>query len=326
MKKVLITGGAGFIGSHLTKQLITEGHQITSLDNLSTGSLKNVEEFIDNKRFNLITSDILKADLVDELVKENDIVYHLAAVVGVKHVMENPVDTIRVNTLGSENILHSCSKYGKRVLIASTSEVYGKAMQYNSSSDGLDEENDSIFGNTNIRRWAYATSKALDEFLALAYFHEKKLPVLILRFFNTVGPGQLGDYGMVIPIFVQKALIGDDIPIFGDGEQKRSFTYVGDVINGMTKLMATDKSLGQVINIGNESEITINELAKLVIEKTSSKSKIKYISYKDAYGKGFEDMRRRKPDLTKIQKMIGFKPTVDIEQIIDEVIEYQKSN
>lgn len=326
MKKVLITGGAGFIGSHLTKQLITEGHQITSLDNLSTGSLKNVEEFIDNKRFNLITSDILKADLVDELVKENDIVYHLAAVVGVKHVMENPVDTIRVNTLGSENILHSCSKYGKRVLIASTSEVYGKAMQYNSSSDGLDEENDSIFGNTNIRRWAYATSKALDEFLALAYFHEKKLPVLILRFFNTVGPGQLGDYGMVIPIFVQKALIGDDIPIFGDGEQKRSFTYVGDVINGMIKLMATDKSLGQVINIGNESEITINELAKLVIEKTSSKSKIKYISYKDAYGKGFEDMRRRKPDLTKIQKMIGFKPTVDIEQIIDEVIEYQKSN
>jgi len=324
--KILITGGAGFIGSHLARQLLKEGAEITILDNLSTGSLKNISDLQNNSNFNLVTSDILNGPLVDQLVKENDLVYHLAAVVGVKHVMENPVDTIRVNTLGSENVLHSCSKYGKKVLIASTSEVYGKAMKYNNSSEGLDEENDSVFGNSNIRRWAYATSKSLDEFLALAYFHEKKLPVVIVRFFNTVGPGQLGDYGMVLPIFVQKALAGDPIPVFGDGNQKRSFAYMGDVINAIIKLMKTDDAVGEVFNIGNKTEITINELAEMIIRKCDSSSKIKYISYLNAYGSGFEDMSRRKPNLNKIEKFIGYKPTVELDEIINQVIEYYKSN
>ena len=324
--KILITGGAGFIGSHLAKNLLETGNEVTVFDNLSTGSLNNLTEIKNLPNFNLSISDILDSSTVDDLVKEHDHVYHLAAVVGVKHVMENPVDTIRVNTLGSENVLHSCSKYGKKVLIASTSEVYGKAMHYNKSSDSLDEENDSVFGNTNIRRWAYATSKSLDEFLSLAYHHSKQLPVIIVRFFNTVGPGQLGDYGMVIPIFVQKALAGDDVLIHGDGEQKRSFAYVGDIVGAIEKLMHTKAAIGNVINIGNDAEITINDLAKMVIKKCNSSSKMKHISYKEVYGSGFEDMKRRKPNLKKINKMIGYKPSVDLEQIIDEVIEFQKSH
>ena len=324
--KILITGGAGFIGSHLAKNLLETGNEVTVFDNLSTGSLNNLTEIKNHPNFNLSISDILDSSTVDDLVKEHDHVYHLAAVVGVKHVMENPVDTIRVNTLGSENVLHSCSKHGKKVLIASTSEVYGKAMHYNKSSDSLDEENDSVFGNTNIRRWAYATSKSLDEFLSLAYHHSKQLPVIIVRFFNTVGPGQLGDYGMVIPIFVQKALAGDDVLIHGDGEQKRSFAYVGDIVGAIEKLMHTKAAIGNVINIGNDAEITINDLAKMVIKKCNSSSKMKHISYKEVYGSGFEDMKRRKPNLKKINKMIGYKPSVDLEQIIDEVIEFQKSH
>ncbi|MDA8753888.1 GDP-mannose 4,6-dehydratase [Candidatus Marinimicrobia bacterium] len=324
--KILITGGAGFIGSHLSRKLVAEGNKVTVLDNLSTGSLKNISDIQKNKNFNLIISDILDNKYVDKLVKENDIIYHLAAVVGVKHVMENPVDTIRVNTLGSENVLHSCSKYNKKVLIASTSEVYGKAMKYNDDPSGLNEKNDSVFGNSSIRRWAYATSKSLDEFLALAYFKEKKLPVIIVRFFNTVGPGQLGDYGMVIPIFIQKALAGDPLPIFGDGKQKRSFAYMGDVIEAITKLMDTESAVGEVFNVGNKKEITINELAELIIAKCDSSSKIEYISYRNAYGSGFEDMSRRKPNLGKIEKFIGYNPKVELDEIIDQVIGYYKSN
>jgi UDP-glucose 4-epimerase len=324
--KVFITGGAGFIGSHLARNLLNSGNQVTVLDNLSTGSLKNISDILKNPNFKLITSDILDDKLVDKLVRKNDIIYHLAAVVGVKQVMEHPVDTIRVNTLGSENVLHSCSKYGKKVLIASTSEVYGKAMKYNNSSTGLEEENDSVFGSSNIRRWAYATSKSLDEFLALAYYHEKKLPVVIVRFFNTVGPGQLGDYGMVIPTFVQKALAGDPIPIFGDGEQRRSFAYMGDVVNAIIKLMATKEAIGHVFNVGNDAETSINDLAKLIIKKCQSNSKTQYISYQNAYGNGFEDMNRRKPNLEKINKLIGYKPKVQLDEIIDQVIDYHKSN
>ena len=324
--KILITGGAGFIGSHLARKLLDKGNQVTVLDNLSTGNLKNILDLQKKQNFKLIISDILDSDRVDKLVSENDIIYHLAAVVGVKHVMENPVDTIRVNTLGSENVLHSCSKYNKKVLIASTSEVYGKAMKYNVNDNGLDEKNDSVFGNSSIRRWAYATSKSLDEFLSLAYYQEKQLPVIIVRFFNTVGPGQLGDYGMVIPIFVQKALLGDPIPVFGDGNQKRSFAYMGDVIEAIIKLMETDSAIGQVFNIGNEKEITINELADMIIKKCESRSKIEYISYMNAYGSGFEDMNRRKPNLDKIKKFIGYKPKVSLEEIIDQVIVYYKSN
>ena len=326
MSKILITGGAGFIGSYLCKHYIEANNKVVALDNLSTGSLKNIESLTSNKNFNLEIGDVTDPVRVNDLVNQSDIVIHMAAVVGVKHVMENPVDTIRVNILGTENILHSCSLFGKRVLIASTSEVYGKAMQYIKSEEGLDEESDTVMGNTSVRRWSYATSKALDEFLALAYYEEKNLAVNIVRYFNTVGPGQIGDYGMVLPIFIQKALKNEDIPVFGDGEQMRSFGHVVDAVKCTTALIDKNSEFGQVFNIGNQNEISINELAKRVINYCESSSKIKYIPYDKAYGKGFEDMKRRKPNTKKIKKAIGFAPEIGIEKIIGEMVVYFKSN
>ena len=324
--KYLITGGAGFIGSYLVEELLSMGHIVTVLDDMSTGTYNNIKPFKKEKNFLFVLGSILDESLVKKLVLKCDQVYHLAAVVGVKHVMENPVDTIRTNTIGTENILHYCAKYDRKVLIASTSEVYGKAMTIKQGDAGLKESDDSLFGATHIRRWSYATSKALDEFLSLAYYQEKNLPVVIVRLFNTVGPRQLGDYGMVIPIFVHKALLGDTLPVFGDGNQRRSFTYVGDVVNGIIKLMDNKNAEGQVINIGNSDEITINDLAQLVIKKTNSNSNIEHISYEKAYGSGFEDMSRRKPNISKIKSLIGFEPTMGIEEIIEEIVEYMKSN
>jgi len=323
---ILVTGGAGFIGSYLIEKLLKDSHHVSVLDNMSTGRYENIEPFQNNKNFTFLLGDILYADLVGKLVSECDMVYHLAAVVGVKNVMKNPVETIRTNTIGTENVLHYCARNKRKVLIASTSEVYGKAMKIKKGKGGLKETDDSIFGATKIRRWSYATSKALDEFLALAYYQEKNLPVVIVRFFNTVGPRQLGDYGMVIPIFVQKALLGDPIPVFGDGTQRRSFTYVEDVINGIVQLMDIKEAEGEVMNIGNDNEINIKALAELVIEITNSKSKINYIPYKEAYGIGFEDMARRKPDISKIIKLIGFKPTIGIEEIVLKVANHMKSS
>ena len=323
--KYLITGGAGFIGSYLVEELLSMGHIVTVLDDMSTGTYNNIKPFKKEKNFLFVLGSILDESLVKKLVLKCDQVYHLAAVVGVKHVMENPVDTIRTNTIGTENILHYCAKYERKVLIASTSEVYGKAMKIKKGNAGLKESDDSLFGATHIRRWSYATSKALDEFLSLAYYQEKNLPVVIVRLFNTVGPRQLGDYGMVIPIFVHKALLGDTLPVFGDGNQRRSFTYVGDVVKGIIKLMDIKDAEGQVINIGNSDETTINELAELVIKITKSKSQIEHIPYVKAYGIGFEDMSRRKPDISKINKMISFKPTIGIEEIVEQVVTYMKS-
>jgi len=323
--KYLVTGGAGFIGSYLVEALLSMGHIVTIVDDMSTGTYNNIKPFKKDKNFSFVLGTILDQNLMMKLVSKCDQVFHLAAVVGVKHVMENPVDTIRTNTIGTENILHYCAKYNKKVLIASTSEVYSKAMKIKKGNAGLKESDDSLFGATHIRRWSYATSKALDEFLSLAYYQEKNLPVVIVRFFNTVGPRQLGEYGMVIPIFVHKALLGDTLPVFGDGNQRRSFTYVGDVVKGIIKLMDTKKAEGQVINIGNSDEITINELAKLVIKITKSKSQIEYIPYEKAYGIGFEDMSRRKPDISKINKLIGFQPTLGIEEIVEQVVKYMKS-
>ena len=323
--KYLVTGGAGFIGSYLVEALLSMGHIVTIVDDMSTGTYNNIKPFKKDKNFSFVLGTILDQNLMMKLVSKCDQVFHLAAVVGVKHVMENPVDTIRTNTIGTENILHYCAKYNKKVLIASTSEVYGKAMKIKKGNAGLKESDDSLFGATHIRRWSYATSKALDEFLSLAYYQEKNLPVVIVRLFNTVGPRQLGDYGMVIPIFVHKALLGDTLPVFGDGNQRRSFTYVGDVVKGIIKLMDIKDAEGQVINIGNSDETTINELAELVIKITKSKSQIEHIPYEKAYGIGFEDMSRRKPDISKINKMIGFKPTIGIEEIVEQVVTYMKS-
>ena len=323
--KYLITGGAGFIGSYLIDGLLRSSHHVTVLDDMSTGTYNNIKPFKKDKNFSFVLGTILDESLIMKLVSKCDQVFHLAAVVGVKHVMENPIDTIRTNIIGTENILHYCAKYDRKVLIASTSEVYGKAMKIKKGNVGLKETDDSLFGATHIRRWSYATSKALDEFLSLAYYEEKNLPVVIVRLFNTVGPRQLGEYGMVIPIFVRKALLGDKLPVFGDGNQRRSFTYVGDVVNGIIKLMDNKDAEGQVINIGNSDEITINDLAQLVIKKTNSNSNIEYISYEKAYGSGFEDMSRRKPDISKIKSLIGFKPTMGIEEIIEEIVAYMKS-
>jgi UDP-glucose 4-epimerase len=322
--KILVTGGAGFIGSYLVDKLIQEGHHITVLDDLSTGTHENIKPFMKNKNFKFVLDSILNNEIVRELIEQCDEVYHLAAAVGVKYIMENPVSTIRTNIRGTENVLQHCSRYNKKVLLASTSEVYGKGMQLKKDNSGLDEDDDSIFGSTKIRRWSYATSKALDEFLGLAYHSEKNLPIIIVRFFNTVGPRQLGDYGMVIPTFVHRALMGDPIPVFGDGSQMRSFTYVEDVVGGVVKLMAHNEAIGHVFNMGNSNEITIKELAELIIKKTNSTSKINYIPFKEAYGYGFEDMKRRKPNISKLSALTGFAPTVGIDQILEKVIDHLK--
>jgi len=322
--KYLITGGAGFIGSHLADRLINDGHEVTVIDNLSTGKLSNINHLRGNPKFQIKVASVMDYHTLEKLVEECDQIYHLAAAVGVKLIMENPVETIITNVQGSENILKLASYHDKKVLVASTSEVYGKLMEENGNVDKLREDGDWKLGPTNKRRWAYACSKAMDEFLSLAYYDEKKLPVVVARFFNTVGPRQTGTYGMVIPNFVQKAILNETIQVHGDGEQSRCFTYVKDVVDAIVKLMDTPEAEGEVFNIGGEEEITMNDLALKVKELTDSDSEIVHIPYDKVYGKGFEDMRRRTPDLTKIKAAIGYEPTYTTEDILNNVIKYFK--
>jgi UDP-glucose 4-epimerase len=319
--KILITGGAGFIGSHLADQLLEMGEEVFAIDNLSTGCLKNIEHLRENPGFHLIVDSILHEAVMDDLISKCDHIYHMAAAVGVKLIMNRPVQTLETNIKGTESVLRLSNRYKKKVLIASSSEVYGKVMDGRGCSL-LSEDTDRLMGSTTKRRWAYACSKALDEFLALAYFEEKKLPVIIARLFNTVGPRQTGQYGMVVPNFVQKALIGKPIIVYGDGTQSRSFAHVSDVVKALISLMSEPTAVGQVINVGNTEEVTINDLALLVKEMTSSESEIEYISYEKAYGPGFEDMVRRCPDISKIRDLIGFDPMVDLRGIIQSVIEH----
>jgi UDP-glucose 4-epimerase len=322
--KYLITGGAGFIGSHLSDRLIDDGHEVTVIDNLSTGKLSNINHLRDNPNFRIKVSSVMDYDTLEQLVEECDQIYHLAAAVGVKLIMENPVETIITNVQGSENILKLASYYDKKVLIASTSEVYGKLMENNGEINKLKEDGDWQLGSTGKRRWAYACSKAMDEFLSLAYYDEKKLPVVVVRFFNTVGPRQTGTYGMVIPNFVQKALLNESIQVHGDGEQSRCFTYVKDAVGAIIKLMDTPEAEGEVFNVGGDEEISMNELAAKVKELTNSSSEIVHTPYEEVYGKGFEDMRRRTPDLTKIKEAIGYEPTHTTDDILNNVINYFK--
>ena len=322
--KVLITGAAGFIGSHLADRLLSEGAKVIGIDNLSTGSLQNIAHLSRCDGFRLVVDTILNEAMVDALVAECDEVYHLAAAVGVKLIMNRPVETLETNVRGTEVVLRCANRHKKKVLIASTSEVYGKAMDDNGGAP-LREDGDSLIGPTSRRRWAYACSKALDEFLALAYHEEKKLPVIIVRLFNTVGPRQTGQYGMVVPNFVQKALLNKPIIVYGDGSQSRSFTHVSDVVEALVRLMAEPRAVGQVINVGNPQEITIRELAELVKEMTGSRSEIEYIPYERAYGPGFEDMRRRCPDISKLKELTGFTPQVDLRGIIQSVIAHYQS-
>jgi UDP-glucose 4-epimerase len=319
--KILITGGAGFIGSHLVDKLLALGHHIYVVDDLSSGIMKNIRQNQKDPKFHFYADTILNQSLMEELIAKCDHVYHMAAAVGVKLIMNRPVETLETNVKGTEMVLAIANKYKKKVLIASTSEVYGKIMEDN-GGHALHEGADRLMGATTKRRWAYACSKAFDEFLALAYFEEKKLPVVIARLFNTVGPRQSGQYGMVLPSFVQKALIGKPIIIYGDGRQSRSFIHVCDVAEALIKLMNEDKALGNVYNIGSQKEITIEELAYKVKEMTGSSSPIEYLSYDRAYGAGFEDMQRRLPDITKINKLLNFKPEKDLNAIINSVIKY----
>lgn len=320
MKKILITGGAGFIGSHLSEKLLQDGHDVYVLDNLLTGSLENIIHLTDNSHFHFILGSVLEEDKVNDLVKECDGVYHLAAVVGVKLVFEQPVLTITTNVKGTENVLNSALKFAKKVLLSSTSEVYGKDV--NSDSQRFTESDDLSLGTS--LRWSYGCSKALDEYLTIAYHREMGLPTIIVRIFNTVGPRQSGAYGMVIPRFIDQALSGQPITVYGDGEQVRSFIWVEDTVRALVGLMENPEANGGVFNIGSEEETTIKELAQTIKSKTGSSSQIVYVPYHQAYGIGFEDIRFRVPDISKLRTTVGFKPSLNKDQIIDRIIQHHK--
>jgi len=317
MMRALITGGAGFIGSHLAEALLDAGHQVLVLDNLSTGSMDNIAHLKGRAGFEYFIDSVENEGLLAELIDRGDVVFHFAAAVGVKLIVEQPVYTIETNVHGTEVVLKHANKKKKLVVIASTSEVYGKSEQV-----PFREDSDLVMGPTPKHRWAYACSKAIDEFLALAYWKERKLPVIIVRFFNTVGPRQTGQYGMVIPNFVRQALAGEPITVFGDGTQSRSFTHVADVVSALLKLVAEPKAVGQVINIGNTEEVTISQLAERVRKLTGSTSSIKLVPYDEAYESGFEDMPRRVPDLSKAANMIGYQPRHTLDDILTQVIDY----
>lgn len=319
MKRYFITGGCGFIGSHLVEEIIKSNNQVTVIDNLITGSIRNIENFKSNPNFRYDIDSIFNESKVTEYVDWADYVIHLAASVGVRKIVENPVETIENNVHGTEIILKHAAKKGRPVFIASSSEVYGKGVKIPFS-----EDDDILLGPTIKSRWSYACSKAVDEFLALSYFREKKLPVIIGRLFNTVGPRQVGFYGMVIPRFVMQALSNQDITVYGNGSQTRCFCSVKDVVRAILLLIHNPKCYGEIFNIGSDEEISILELAQKIKERTQSKSRIVFIDYAKAYAEGFEDLERRVPNINKIARFVGFKPQYKLEQILDEVINYYK--
>jgi UDP-glucose 4-epimerase len=318
----LITGGAGFIGSHLADYLIEQGHSVTAYDNLSTGRVENIAHLRDHERFELAIGNVLDYHTLEQHVIQSDRIVHLAAAVGVKLIMEQPVETIVTNVQGTENVLKLANYHDTKALVASTSEVYGKSMDKDIDIDELNEDSDWTLGPTTKRRWAYACSKAMDEFLARAYFDEKGLPVVVARFFNTVGPRQMGQYGMVIPNFVQQALKDEPIRVFGDGEQTRCFTYVGDAVRAIVDLLDAPDAEGEIVNIGSNEEVSINQLAERVRQLSGSASEITHIPYEEVYGPGFEDMQRRTPDISKLQRITGYTPSYATDDILEAVIHY----
>lgn len=315
--RILITGGAGFIGSHLSDAYVKRGDEVFIIDDLSTGSFENIRHLKDHPRFHYTIDSVNNQPVTAELVDQVDVIFHLAAAVGVKLIVESPVRTIETNVHGTEVVLSLANKKKKKVLIASTSEVYGLSTQVPFTEDG-----NLVMGATTKGRWSYACSKALDEFLALAYWREKKLPTTVVRLFNTVGPRQTGQYGMVIPTFVKQALAGRPITVYGDGKQSRCFCYVGDIVGALIKLMDDEKAVGEVFNIGSDQEITIGELAKKVKELTNSQSEIVLVPYDEAYEEGFEDMPRRVPNISKVNKQVGFQPQMNLDGILRSVIEF----
>jgi UDP-glucose 4-epimerase len=312
--KALITGGAGFIGSHLCDVLLGRGCSVVILDDLSTGSMSNVEQHVDNPDFTFAIDTVLDEMALDPLVSECDVIYHLAAAVGVQLIVQQPLHTIRTNVEGTTHVLNTAQRYGRKVVIASTSEVYGK-----SSKVPFSEDDDTVSGPTTKHRWAYACSKAIDEFAGFAMAKESGIPVCVLRLFNTVGRRQSGQYGMVIPNFVSQALNDDPITVFGDGEQTRCFANVADITRAMADLLSCPAAEGEVVNLGSNSEISINDLAQTVKDTLQSNSEITHISYDEAYEDGFEDMLRRVPDLSKAERLLGYAPTIDLKQTILEV-------
>ncbi|WP_022836073.1 NAD-dependent epimerase/dehydratase family protein [Salisaeta longa] len=322
--RYLITGGAGFIGSHLADALLADGHSVHAFDNLSTGRRTNIEHLASNDRFALTIGNVLDAHTLEQIMRPCDAVIHLAAAVGVKRIMEHPVETIQTNVGGTENVLQLAHHLDKKVLLASTSEVYGKAMQKDPSLNDLSEGDDWTLGTPEKRRWAYACSKAMDEFLARAYYDEYDVPVVCMRFFNTVGPRQSSQYGMVIPTFVRQALAGGPVRVFGDGTQSRCFTHVRDAVAAVRALLDAPAAEGEIFNIGNHEEVTINDLAARVIARTGSSAAIDHIPYEEVYGPGFEDMKRRTPNLDKIRSVVGYAPQHTTEDILDDVIAYEK--
>lgn len=318
-RKALVTGGSGFIGSHLAEELLRQGWEVQIIDDLSTGTIGNIEHLKGNPAFSYILDTAMNRTLMLELVDRADVVFHLAAAVGVRVIVEHPVRTIETNIKTTELVLELCARKGKPVLLASTSEVYGKL-----DRSHFNEEDDLVLGPTSRARWCYAASKIIDEFLAVAYHRESNLPTVVVRLFNTIGPRQTGQYGMVVPTFVRQALLGEPITVYGDGTQQRSFTWVGDVINAMIKLLHHPDAYGQVFNIGHTKEITIHDLALLVKEKTGSSSEIVFIPYEQAYAAGFEDMARRLPDISKIHGLIGYQPSLNLPEMLDRIISHQR--
>jgi UDP-glucose 4-epimerase len=319
--RVLITGGAGFIGSHLAEALLSRGDEVLILDDLSTGSSENIRHLKNLPKFNYWIDSVMNRALLAELVDESDVVVHLAAAVGVRLIVESPVHTIETNIKGTELVLEAARKKRKKVFIASTSEVYGKSTHF-----PFHEDDDLVLGATDKGRWSYAASKALDEFLGLAYWKERKVPVVIGRFFNTIGPRQTGQYGMVVPNFVRQALEGEPITVFGTGKQSRCFCYVGDTVSALLKLLDAPEAVGQVFNIGSSEEISIEGLADLIKTKLSSTSPICYIPYEKAYEAGFEDMPRRVPSTAKVERYVGWQPSTSLDSTIDLIAEYFRQN
>ena len=319
--RALITGGAGFVGSHLAEALLQKGHHVFVLDDLSTGKIDNIEHLKSHDRFGYLIGSVLDETVLAELVEQCDVVFHLAAVVGVKLIIDEPVRTIETNVHGTEVVLRCAARHRRPVVIVSTSEVYGKGIQM-----PFGEGSDLVLGATTQHRWAYACSKAIDEFLGLAYWKEKRVPVIITRLFNTVGPRQRGRYGMVIPNFVRQALSGGPITVFGDGRQTRCFGYVGDVVQALIGLATDPRAVGEVFNVGNDEEISIETLAKKIKSLTNSQAEIVKIPYHEAYEPGFEDMFRRVPDIRKVKELLNWRPEVGTDELLTKIIEYTRQS
>ena len=319
--RALITGGAGFIGSHLADHLIAAGDHVTALDDLSTGRYPNIRHLLDHPNFRFVEASVLDMGKLEREIASADVVYHLAAAVGVQLIVDRPLHSMITNIKGTENVLEAAERHRVKILVASTSEIYGK-----SQNGPFREEDDRLLGSPRKLRWSYSTSKAVDEILAFVYYKELRLPTVVVRPFNTIGPRQVGHYGMVVPRFITQALRGADLTVYGDGTQSRSFTFVGDVVKAMTKLMAEPRAEGEVFNVAGRNEITIRDLAQLVIDRTHSPSKIRFVPFEEVYGEGFEEMTRRSADTSKMERIVGFRCDTSLEETLDLMIDFARDS